>query len=150
MIGEDAADTLPTMLANVDTTNKRLRLEIVRSLGHIGDLDPEVVPTLERLKKDRNRKISSAAKGALKEISKASKDKAAKEKKKKDREKKRQERLQQKNSQSKDDKSGRPGAGRPVKAGVAPVDPSGALKGAAGQQKPLFGQQKAPSLKKKP
>jgi len=149
-IGADAAEALPTMLAHVDTTNKRLRLEIVRSLGHIGDLDPEVAPTLERLSKDRNRKISGAAKAALKEIAKVSKDKAAKEKKKRDREKKREERLKQKAAQGTDDKSGRPGAGPPPRSGVAPVDPSGALVEPGAKKEPLTGQEKVPAPKKKP
>lgn len=139
MIGSDASESLPVMLENVDTTNNRLRLEIVRSLGHIGDLHPEVVPTLERLVRDRNRKISAAAKVAIKEIDKANKDKADKEKKKRDREEKRKSRPKP-GAATADDKSGRPVQPTPGAA----VDPSGIE---LGKKKPLSGQVQVPHKK---
>jgi len=143
MIGSDAAEALPELLANVDTQNARLRLEIVRSLGHIGDLDPEVVPTLKRLGKDRNRKISGAARAAVKEIEKAAKDKAAKERKKHDRKEKLRPRPAA-GADQEDDKSGRPRSGVAPPEGAVELDPSGAVPGAAGKIDRLSGQQQAP------
>jgi HEAT repeat protein len=130
-IGKDSAEALPTLIANVDTTNQRLKLEIVRSLGHIGDLHPEVVPTLKRMTKDPSRRIKSAAAAAIKEIDKDAKKKADREKKRRERQKKLKDRPRP-DSAPVDDGSGRPGVGAPAKSS---------------KKEPLTGQIKAPEKK---
>ena len=74
-IGPAAKDALPALALFVDKKNQHHAAWAAEALGKIGDLDPAVMPALKNASENKNKKISGAAKKAIREIEKREKKK---------------------------------------------------------------------------
>jgi HEAT repeat protein len=86
-IGPPAKEAIHALVIALDDDYDDCRFRAVQALGKIGDLDPMVMPALDKASKDKSKKIANRAKHAIKTI-KA--EQAKKKGKKKAREKARE------------------------------------------------------------
>ncbi len=91
-IGPPAKEAIQALVIALDDDYGDCRFRAVEALGKIGDLDPMVMPALDRASKDKSKKIANRAKHAIKTI----KAEQAKKKEKKKAKKKRKKKAKQK------------------------------------------------------
>ncbi|MCU0662327.1 MAG: HEAT repeat domain-containing protein, partial [Myxococcota bacterium] len=80
-LGAEAKDATLALIETTKHEDLETRLAAIRALGKIGQADPAVLPALEQLSKDENKRVLDEAKKALTEVKNASKKKADDKKK---------------------------------------------------------------------
>lgn len=85
-IGEGAADAIPALVEHLEKSSYlELRLQCIRALEAIGDVDPLVVPALKKASEDPSREVAKRARQCMvnmeKKAAKELKDKKKKDKK---------------------------------------------------------------------
>ncbi len=90
-IGPPAKDAIHGLVIALDDDYNDCRFRAVQALAKIGDLDPAVMPALDKASKDKSKKVANRAKHAIKTIkSEQAKKKGKKKAKKRAREKAKQ------------------------------------------------------------
>ncbi len=67
-IGPPAKDAIRALVIAIDDDYDDCRFRAVQALGKIGDLDPMVMPALDKASKDKSKKVANRAKHAMKTI----------------------------------------------------------------------------------
>ena len=79
-IGPPAKDAIPALVIALDDNYDDCRFRAVQALQKIGDIDPMVMPALDKASKDKSKKIANLAKHAMKTIKNEQAKKKAKNK----------------------------------------------------------------------
>ncbi|MBW2536483.1 MAG: HEAT repeat domain-containing protein, partial [Deltaproteobacteria bacterium] len=71
----DAEEALPAMIAALELDDPQFQANLIAAMAKVGDLHPDVMPTLKRLTAHPNKRVAKAARRAKKTLEKAARDK---------------------------------------------------------------------------